>query len=241
MGRLSGRVSPSLAKFFSEVYTTSLNSERRWKRVTLIWVTQRSVPCPVSESVRMPGLCGPGRLPAARGRAVALRVEPLSKAQRLAPEGLPSLTRTWPGRRSRRSSRGGPFPCPGIAGFMSVMLRMTDARLAIEPARRSLRSVLTRPERHPGHRHARRRAAKGDCFGVIATARPTRQSSAALPWCHAGRRDAVAQEGGAGCAATDAPGELAHRPRRCAVLPREGQPVRQSSHRAPPSCAPIRG
>ena len=40
----------------------------------------------------MPGLCGLGRVPAARGRAVALRVEPLSKAQRLAPVGLPSLT-----------------------------------------------------------------------------------------------------------------------------------------------------
>lgn len=34
-----------------------------------------------------------GRVPAARGRAVALRVEPLSKAQRLAPDGRPSLTR----------------------------------------------------------------------------------------------------------------------------------------------------
>ncbi len=33
-----------------------------------------------------------GRVPAARGRAVALRVEPLSKARRLAPDGLPSLT-----------------------------------------------------------------------------------------------------------------------------------------------------
>ena len=38
---------------------------------------------------------------AARGRAVALRVEPLSKAQRLGPDGLPSLTRTQPGRRCR--------------------------------------------------------------------------------------------------------------------------------------------
>ena len=42
--------------------------------------------------VLMPGLGGPGRVPAVRGRAVALRVEPLSKAQRLAPDGLPSLT-----------------------------------------------------------------------------------------------------------------------------------------------------
>ncbi len=37
-----------------------------------------------------PGPDGPGRVPAARGRAVALRFEPLSKAQRLAPVGLPS-------------------------------------------------------------------------------------------------------------------------------------------------------
>ena len=49
----------------------------------------------------MPGLGGPGRVPAARGRAVALRVEPLSKAQRLDPYGLPSLTQTRPGRRCR--------------------------------------------------------------------------------------------------------------------------------------------
>jgi hypothetical protein len=40
----------------------------------------------------VPGLCGPGRVPASRGRAVALRVEPLSKAQHLAPDGRPSLT-----------------------------------------------------------------------------------------------------------------------------------------------------
>jgi hypothetical protein len=40
----------------------------------------------------VPGLVGPERVPAVRGRAVALRVEPLSKAQRLAPVGLPSLT-----------------------------------------------------------------------------------------------------------------------------------------------------
>jgi hypothetical protein len=39
----------------------------------------------------MPGLVGPGRLPAAQGRAVALRVEPPGY-RRLAPDGLPSLT-----------------------------------------------------------------------------------------------------------------------------------------------------
>jgi hypothetical protein len=45
----------------------------------------------------MPALGGAGRVPAARGRAVALRVEPLGY-RRLAPDGLPSLTRI----RSRR-------------------------------------------------------------------------------------------------------------------------------------------
>jgi hypothetical protein len=50
--------------------------------------------------VLVPGLCGPGRLPAERGRAVALRVEPLGY-RRLAPDGLPSLTRIQSGRQSR--------------------------------------------------------------------------------------------------------------------------------------------
>ncbi len=39
----------------------------------------------------LPGLFGPGRLPAAPGRAVALRVEPPGY-RRLAPDGRPSLT-----------------------------------------------------------------------------------------------------------------------------------------------------
>jgi len=41
--------------------------------------------------VLLPGLRGTGRLPAARGRAVALRIEPPGY-RRLAPDGLPSLT-----------------------------------------------------------------------------------------------------------------------------------------------------
>ena len=45
----------------------------------------------VAVVLMLPGLCGPGRLPAARGRAVALRVEPPGY-RRLAPDGLPSLT-----------------------------------------------------------------------------------------------------------------------------------------------------
>lgn len=40
-------------------------------------------------------------IPAALGRAIALCVEPLRRAQRLAPVGLPSLMRRRPGRRYR--------------------------------------------------------------------------------------------------------------------------------------------
>jgi Domain of unknown function (DUF932) len=47
------------------------------------------------------GLGGPWRVPAARGWAVALRVEPLSKAQRLDPDGRTSLARIQPGRQWR--------------------------------------------------------------------------------------------------------------------------------------------
>jgi hypothetical protein len=45
----------------------------------------------VVDLVLVPGLCGPGRVPASRGRAVALRAEPPGY-RCLAPDGLPSLT-----------------------------------------------------------------------------------------------------------------------------------------------------
>ena len=72
---------------------------------------------------------GFGRVPAARGRAVALRVEPLSKAQRLAPDGLPSLTQHGQAGVAGGIHDSGPFPCPGIAGPDSFTLRANDARL----------------------------------------------------------------------------------------------------------------
>ncbi len=78
----------------------------------------------------MPGLCGPGRVPAARGRAVALRVEPLSKAQRLAPDGLPSLTQHAQAGGAGGDDDSGPFPCPGFVGLVSFTLRVNEARLA---------------------------------------------------------------------------------------------------------------
>ena len=55
-----------------------------------------------------------GRVPAARGRAVALCVEPLSKAQRLAPSGghpsrglAAALRARWRAGRHRTAARGG--------------------------------------------------------------------------------------------------------------------------------------
>ena len=73
----------------------------------------------VAQLVQMvaPGLRGPGRVPAAQGRAVALRVEPLSEAQRLAPVGLPSLTQHGQAGGAGWIDGSGPFPCPGIAGL----------------------------------------------------------------------------------------------------------------------------
>ena len=79
--------------------------------------------------VPVPGLCGPARVPAARGRAVALRVEPLSKAQRLAPDERPSLTQHGQAGVAGGDVNSGPFPCLGIAGLGSFTLRVNDARL----------------------------------------------------------------------------------------------------------------
>jgi len=59
------------------------------------------------------GLGGPGRVPAARGRAVALRVEPLSKARRLPPGGRPSLTQHGQAGGAGRDDDSGPVPVPG--------------------------------------------------------------------------------------------------------------------------------
>ena len=56
--------------------------------------------------------------PRGAGPVVALRVEPLSKAQRLAPDGLPSLTQhSQAGAAGNGDDVSGPFPCPGRAGL----------------------------------------------------------------------------------------------------------------------------
>jgi len=69
----------------------------------------------------LPGLCGPGRLPAARGRAVALRVEPPGY-RRLAPDGRPSLTQHGQAGGAGWSTRR-PFPVPGDRGLLRPSCR----------------------------------------------------------------------------------------------------------------------
>jgi len=143
------------------------------------------------------------RLPAARGRAVALRVEPPGY-RHLAPDGLPSLT-----QHGRAGDAGGHWAAArsrvrGQRASSSVMLRMTDARLAIGPARRSLRCAplgarasrtppRSPPRPQPGRlmpsvlgpaRRARRRSLES-CTRIEVTLRPspTFKSCAALKKC----------------------------------------------------------
>ena len=88
---------------------------------------------------RMPGVVVVARVcrqanvwgvsPLGGGRAVALRVEPQSKAQRLAPDGRPSLTQHGQAGDAGGDDDSGPFPCPGITGLGSFTLRVNDARL----------------------------------------------------------------------------------------------------------------
>lgn len=198
---------------------------------------------PMPMPMPMPGLGGPGRVPAARGRAVALRVEPLSKAQRLAPFGHPSLTQFGQAGEAGVHEDGGPFPRPGIAGLIGFTLCVIRARLAPRPAGRSLRSVPRRSGRHPRRppgpkpgRRIRRRA--GPAAALLL--RFARSGSPAAPFAALGVTPAAGPpllvNACAGCAAAAAPGGLAHRLRRCAVWEdRGGQPVRQASHRAPPT------
>ena len=199
----------------------------------------------------LPGLGMSGRVPAARGRAVALRVEPLPKAQRLAPDGRPSLTRIQSGRQCRQRRRQRPVPVPGDRGpcFLHAarergpLGELTGLQVAaLRSARCGAGQIAT-----PVTRHARCRAAECRdaekctqrlCRCKVSDQRLDRRASRCA-WWHVGRRAAAARDRSVGCTATAAPGELAHRLRRCVARGR-WQPVRQSSHRAPPSCAPVK-
>ena len=119
-------------------------------------------------AVLVPGLDGLGRVPAARGRAVALA--------RRAPghTGVSTLTGGHPSRKHEQAGvagvddDSGPFPCPGIAGLISFTLRVNEARLANCPGAHALRCTALRcralrPAQiaTPVTRQARCRAAEG--------------------------------------------------------------------------------
>ena len=224
-----------------------------WRDAGRLWSSSRSQRCS-------------GRVPAVRGRAVALRVEPLSKAHRLAPDGQPSLTRA---RRHRpRSLARRVSPACGPWGPCRCARQCSDqgcafiARLnsQVRPAARAVRRQRPVPvlgDRGPWFlRAARERGPLDELTGVPLTpplrfvrCTPARSSprSPATPdaraaeallcshpldrrvsrcaWCHVGRRAAAARDLAVGFAVL----------RR----PLWWQRVRQSSHRAPTSCAPV--
>ena len=187
----------------------------------------------------MPGLCGPGRLPAARGRAVALRVEPPGY-RRLAPDGLPSLTQHDQAGDAGRNTRR-PFPVPGdrwprflhAARERGPLGELTGLQVAaLRSARCGAGQIAT-----PVTRHARSRAAEDR------VQRSARSGSTAAPFAALGVTSAA-----------EAPPlvivrSAALQPLRQAswhigrdAAPPVGrrQPVRQSSHRAPPTAPPSR-
>ena len=129
-----------------------------------------------------------------------------------------------------------PVPVSGDRGLASFTLRVnepacrTDRRCARGTSLRSLHAsqIVT-----PVTRHARCRAAEESDRG--APARPPRQSLRFVSRQPQSRRRSDL----AGVfTASVAPGELSHPPRRCDAFV-EMQPARLTSHRAPPSCAPV--
>ena len=129
-----------------------------------------------------------------------------------------------------------PVPVSGDRGLASFTLRVnepacrTDRRCARGTSLRSLHAsqIVT-----PVTRHARCRAAEESDRG--APARPSRQSLRFVSRQPQSRRRSDL----AGVfTASVAPGELSHPPRRCDAFV-EMQPARLTSHRAPPSCAPV--
>jgi len=144
------------------------------------------------------GLCGSGRVPAARGRAVALRVEPLAKPS------VSPLTGCRPSRNMVRPAEpaeacGGPFPCPGIAGFV-VRPAAQDRRPlgnragSQVAALRSARCSAV-PNATPVTRHARSRAAEDriqrSARSGCAAAKPAISGSTTVPFAALGGTSAA--------------------------------------------------
>ncbi len=121
---------------------------------------------------------------------------------------------------------------------------VNEARLTNWPVARvlrltSLRCVLLRTLRPcqivtPVTRHARCRAA--ECLGVIGPARPPRQSLRLVSRRPQRRRTSCAGRP----SPLQPPRQASWHIGRDAASPEHGQRVRQASHRAPPSCAPVK-
>jgi len=141
------------------------------------------------------------------------------------------LTGCHPSRNTIRpalpaETRRGPFPRPWIAGLDSFTLRVNEACLANWPACRSLRcaSLNAAPARSPPRSPAKPGAGplNAGCGEVLAAARPPRQSLACGSL--------------GGTSAAETPLLVAVRAASpCCAARRRWQPVRQSSHRAPPT------
>jgi len=180
-----------------------------------------------------------GRVPAARGLAVALRVEPPSL-----PTSRPSRAAV-PSRECGQAGGAGcdtwrPFPVPGDRGpwfLHAARERGPLGELAGVPFS-ALRFVRCTPARSSPRSPARPDA------GPL-NARSDRSGSTGAPvahlrfaWCHVGRRGAGPHglEGRLRCDC------LARRVGTSAATlrrPNAEQRVRQASHRAPPSFAPV--
>ena len=174
---------------------------------------------------------------AARGQAVALRVEPPSCVRRLAPCRATVLDATRPGRLRRRGWRPRPVPVPRDCG--RFFLHAARERRPLDELTgvpfTPLRFVRFTPARSSPRSPATPDA--GPLKALMCSHQLDRRASRCALW-HVGRRAAAARGLAVAFAATAAPGKLAHRPRRCVARTR-WQRVRQSSHRAPPSCAPV--
>jgi len=179
-----------------------------------------------------------GRLPATRGRAVALRVEPPGiPSSRPCRASIPDATQ--PGRRCRRSSRGGLHPVPGDRG-PDVRHAAHDRRPLGDRGGLASRCARCSPGPNATPVTATPEAGPLSTLEVIAAARPSHQSSADAALVARRPRGRRGSWRWAGFTATAAPGELARRPRRCAGRAEsgEGSPCASRPTALPPQ-APV--
>jgi hypothetical protein len=195
-----------------------------------------------------------GVSPLRGGGLSRLRVEPLSKAQRLAPDGQPSLTQIEMAGSAGRDHEGGPSRGRGSRALMSVagtrptvpldeLARCSRAARHFAALRSAAHAALV-PDRHPGHpprpEPGRLNTRTHELARSGSTAAPV--AHLRLTWCHVGRRAAGPRCRGRAPRAADAPGV----PVTPAAVARPlfGAPGRfpeaGSAHRDPPTAPPSR-